>query len=75
MKVKKQMEQESRDLVTICEEEGGFALELLGNVYCQLSYQQRIDCPYHSHHKDKNELHTCNHPLYQSLHLDNGYRC
>lgn len=69
------IEQESRDLVTICNEEGGFSIELMGNVYCQLSYHKRIDCPYHSHYKDHNDLHTCINPLYQSLCHDDMYKC
>lgn len=67
-------DQEARSIEQICNEESankGFSIELLGNVYCSLSINKRIDCVYCSYDKDKNKLYTCNNPIYQSLRLEN----
>lgn len=68
-------EQESRTIEMICLEEGGFNTELLGNVYCSIGFNRKIECPYQSNDLDKNKLYTCNNPIYQSLMLDNCYKC
>ena len=54
-----------------CVEVGGFDIELLGNVYCTLAINKKIECYYLSKEKDQNGLYNCVNPLYQSLRLDN----
>jgi hypothetical protein len=60
-------EQESRDIETICLEEGGFNIELLGKVYCSIGLTRKIECPYQSHYQDQNNLYCCTNLIYMSL--------
>lgn len=71
------IEQEARTIEQICLEEGGFNLELLGNVYCEIGLFKKISCIYQSENKDHNKIYTCLNPVYQSLRLelDKEYKC
>lgn len=60
-------DQEMRSLEQICFEEGGLHNELLGNVYCGIGMNKKIECVYQSSNKDHNNLYCCDNPLYQSL--------
>ena len=55
-----------RTLEEICKTDGTFAREHLGSVYCQLSYTNPIDCPYHSESHDDG-IYKCTNPLYNYL--------
>ena len=57
-------DQEGRSLELICLEEGGFAKEVYGNIYCSIGLTKQIDCQHQSKYTDHNDCYTCTNTLY-----------
>lgn len=60
---------EIKSIDDVCIETEGFATKLLGNTYCSLALNKKIECPYQDSKKDHNGFYKCINLLYNDDYL------